>query len=75
MTEYRAVAKGFSVTREHEGRGRVRTNGPSIKMSRTPVSVGRPAMVPGSAAPEVLGDRSTDLSEIGVVVGAESAAG
>ena len=75
MTEYRAVTNGMSVTREHEGRGRVRTNGPSIKMSRTPVTVGRPAMLPGSAAAHVLGDRSSDLSELGVVVGAESGSG
>ena len=75
MTEYRAVTNGLSVTREHEGRGRVRTNGPSIKMSRTPVTVGRPAMLPGSAAAHVLGDRSSDLSELGVVVGAESGSG
>jgi len=75
MTDYRAVANGLSVTREHEGRGRVRTNGPSIRMSRTPVTVGRPAMLPGSAAAHVLGDRSSDLSELGVVVGADSGSG
>ena len=68
MTEYRAVTNGFSVTREHEGRGRVRTNGPSIKMSRTPATIGRPAMLPGSAASEVLGDRSEALTEAGVLV-------
>ena len=68
MTEYRAVTNGFSVTREHDGRGRVRTNGPSIKMSRTPTTIGRPAMLPGSAASEVLGDRSDDLIQSGVLV-------
>ena len=71
MTEERAVSLGFSITREHEGRGRVRTNGPSVKMSRTPVTVGRPAMVPGSGASEVLGEQTPDLSEAGVVVGAD----
>lgn len=67
MTTERAVAHGFSVTREHEGRGRVRTNGPSVKMSRTPVTVGRPAMLPGSAASEVLGERSAAFEAAGVL--------
>ena len=71
MTNERAVRLGLSITREHEGRGRVRTNGPSIRMSRTPVTVGRPAMTPGSAAADVLGDRSRSLSELGVVVAAD----
>ncbi len=71
MTNERAVRLGLSITREHEGRGRVRTNGPSIRMSRTPVTVGRPAMTPGAAAADVLGDRSRSLSEIGVVVAAD----
>ncbi len=71
MTAERAVARGFSVTREHEGRGRVRTNGPAIQMSRTPVQVGRPAMRPGSGAEEVLGDRTTPLKEAGVVIAAD----
>ena len=75
MTDDRAVANGFSATRDHEGRGRVRTNGPSVRMSRTPATIGRPAMVPGSAAAEVLGDRSEDLSELGVVVAADAAGG
>ena len=71
MTLERAVRLGLSVTREHEGRGRVRTNGPSVRMSRTPTVVGRPAMLPGSAAAEVLGDRASRLSEAGVVVAAD----
>ncbi|MCY3557941.1 MAG: CoA transferase [Chloroflexi bacterium] len=75
MTNERAVRLGFSVTREHEGRGRVRTNGPSIRMGRTPTTIGRPAMLPGSAATEVLGERSEDLSELGVVVAADAAGG
>ena len=70
MTNERAVAAGMSVTREHEGRGRVRTNGPSIKMSRTPVEVGRPAMSPGSAASEVFGDEANTLSESGALIAA-----
>ena len=70
MTDERAVATGMSVTRAHEGRGRVRTNGPSIKMSRTPVDVGRPAMSPGSAASEVFGDEAGNLSESGALIAA-----
>ena len=71
MTNVRAVASGMSITRAHEGRGRVRTNGPSIKMSRTPVEAGAPAMSPGSAAAAVLGDRARDLTELGVVVASD----
>ncbi len=71
MTTPRAVELGLSVTREHEGRGRVRTNGPSVRMSRTPVSVGRPAMTPGSGAAEVLGERAPALSEAGVIIAAD----
>lgn len=67
MTDERAVSSGLSVTRAHEGRGRVRTNGPSIKMSRTPAIIGRPAMLPGSAADEVLGEQSAALAEAGVL--------
>ena len=67
MTNGRAVAHGLSITREHEGRGRVRTNGPSIQMSRTPVAAGRPAMLPGAAAHDVLGERADALAAAGVV--------
>ncbi len=70
MTAERAIRLGLSVTREHEGRGRVRTNGPSVRMSRTPVNIGRPAMLPGSAGAEVLGERASSLSEAGVLVAA-----
>ena len=71
MTDERAVEKGLSITREHDGRGRVRTNGPSVQLSRTPVVVGRPAMTPGSAAADVLGDKSAPLVESGVVIAAD----
>ena len=70
MTDERAVQLGLSITREHDGRGRVRTNGPSIKMGRTPVEVGRPAMLPGSAGAEVFGEQSDALSESGVLIAA-----
>lgn len=75
MTAERAVERGFSLTREHEGRGRVRTNGPSIQLSRTPVEAGNPAMRPGSGAADVLGDKAEALQSAGVVVAADSAAG
>ncbi len=67
MTNPRAVKLGLSLTREHDGRGRVRTNGPSVNLSRTPVVAGRPAMLPGSAAPELLGERAKELTAAGVL--------
>ena len=68
MTAARAVELGLSITREHEGRGRVRTNGPSVRMGRTPVQAGRPAMLPGSGAVEALGaERVRTLTAAGVV--------
>ena len=57
QTEY-AVARGLSITREHEGRGQVRTTGPSPILSRTPAIPGAPASVPGA-------DEQAILAELG----------
>ena len=48
------VAHGLSVTREHDDLGRITTTGPAPRLSRTPVSIGRPAPRPGSDAREIL---------------------
>ena len=45
---------GLSITRDHDGFGPITTNGPSPRLSRTPVRPGRPAPRPGSDAPEIL---------------------
>ena len=71
MTAERAVQQGFALTREHDGRGRVRTNAPSIQLSRTPVRAGDPASKPGADAASVLGERAGELAEMGVVVAAD----
>ena len=49
-----AVARGLSVTREHEARGQVRTTGPSAALSRTPAIAGRAAPIPGSDEQAIL---------------------
>jgi crotonobetainyl-CoA:carnitine CoA-transferase CaiB-like acyl-CoA transferase len=60
MTDPLAQARGLAVTRDHEGFGPITTTAPGIKLSRTPVTVGRPAAKPGSDAAGV-------LAEIGLV--------
>ena len=48
------TSRGVSITREHDGPGRVRTTGPSPRLSRTPVRPGAPASAPGADGPAVL---------------------
>jgi crotonobetainyl-CoA:carnitine CoA-transferase CaiB-like acyl-CoA transferase len=55
------TTRGVSITRDHDGPGRVRTTGPSPRLSRTPVRPGAPASAPGSDAASVLAEH--DLSE------------
>jgi len=47
-------ARGLSATREHDEIGPVTTTGPGIKLSRTPLVIGRPAPKPGSDAASIL---------------------
>ena len=56
MTDPLVVARGLAVTREHEGFGPITTTAPGMRLSRTPVSVGRPAAKPGSDAAGVLAE-------------------
>lgn len=49
-----ARAQGLVVTREHDVLGLVTTAGPGIKLSGTPVRLGRPAPKPGADAKEIL---------------------
>ena len=67
------ASRGISITREHDGPGRVRTTGPSPMLSRTPVRPGAPASAPGADGPAILeelglGDRRTALLGTGAVV-------
>ena len=48
------TSRGVSITREHDGPGRVRTTGPSPRLSRTPVRPGAPASAPGADGASVL---------------------
>lgn len=54
MTDPLVQARGLAVTREHEGFGPITTTAPGVRLSRTPMTVGRPAPKPGSDAPSVL---------------------
>jgi crotonobetainyl-CoA:carnitine CoA-transferase CaiB-like acyl-CoA transferase len=56
MTDPLVQARGLAVTREHEGFGPITTTAPGMRLSRTPVTVGRPAPKPGSDAPGILAE-------------------
>ena len=56
MTDPLVVARGLAVTRDHEGFGPITTTAPGMRLSRTPVTVGRPAAKPGSDAASVLAE-------------------
>ncbi|MDA0353844.1 MAG: CoA transferase [Chloroflexi bacterium] len=67
------ISRGISLTREHQGPGRVRTTGPSPRLSRTPVHPGAPASAPGADGNAVLreyglADDLPDLIASGVLV-------
>jgi crotonobetainyl-CoA:carnitine CoA-transferase CaiB-like acyl-CoA transferase len=56
----------LSITREHDEVGRVTTNGPAPRLSRTPPVPGKPAPKPGSDIASVLAgiDRLDDLDRL-----------
>jgi crotonobetainyl-CoA:carnitine CoA-transferase CaiB-like acyl-CoA transferase len=56
MTDPLVQARGLAITRDHEGFGPITTTAPGIKLSRTPVTVGRVAPKPGSDAASVLAE-------------------
>ncbi len=56
MTDPLVQARGLAITRDHEGFGPITTTAPGMKLSRTPVTVGRPAAKPGSDAASVLAE-------------------
>ena len=56
MTDPLVQARGLAVTRDHEGFGPITTTAPGMKLSRTPVTAGRPAARPGSDAAGVLAE-------------------
>jgi len=56
MTDPVVCARGLAVTRDHEGFGPITTTAPGVRLSRTPMTVGRPAPKPGSDAASVLAE-------------------
>lgn len=56
MTDPISVSRGLAVTRDHEGFGPITTTAPGMRLSATPVTVGRPAAKPGSDAASVLAE-------------------
>jgi crotonobetainyl-CoA:carnitine CoA-transferase CaiB-like acyl-CoA transferase len=56
MTDPLTTARGLAMTRDHEGFGPITTTAPGVRLSRTPVNVGRPAAKPGSDAASVLAE-------------------
>ena len=56
MTDPLTVARGVAITRDHEGFGPITTTAPGVRLSRTPVTPGRPAAKPGSDAASVLAE-------------------
>jgi len=56
MMDPLTVARGVAVTRDHEGFGPITTTAPGMRLSRTPVTPGRPAAKPGSDAASVLAE-------------------
>ena len=56
MTDQLVQARGLAITRDHEGFGPITTTAPGVRLSRTPVTPGRPAAKPGSDAASVLAE-------------------
>jgi crotonobetainyl-CoA:carnitine CoA-transferase CaiB-like acyl-CoA transferase len=56
MTDPLVQQRGLAVTRDHEGFGPITTTAPGVRLSRTPMNIGRPAPKPGSDAASVLAD-------------------
>jgi crotonobetainyl-CoA:carnitine CoA-transferase CaiB-like acyl-CoA transferase len=56
MQDPSAIQHGLSLTRHHPGQGMVTTNGPGIRLSRTPLTPGRPTPMPGSDAASILAE-------------------
>lgn len=56
MTDPLVQARGLAITREHAGFGQITTTAPGVRLSGTPMTVGRPAPKPGSDAAGVLAE-------------------
>lgn len=67
MSDPWAVDNGMSITREHDSAGSITTNGPSARLTRTPLVAGKPAPVPGGDGIAVLSD-IMDTEEIAILI-------
>lgn len=72
MTDPWAIAHGLSVTRPHDTGELITTVGPAARLSRTPVTPGRPAATPGADGLAILGkvglaDREAELRASGAL--------
>jgi crotonobetainyl-CoA:carnitine CoA-transferase CaiB-like acyl-CoA transferase len=56
MTDPLTQTRSLAITRHHEGFGPITTTAPGVRLSRTPVTPGRPAAKPGSDAAGVLAE-------------------
>jgi crotonobetainyl-CoA:carnitine CoA-transferase CaiB-like acyl-CoA transferase len=56
MTDPLTQGRGLAITRDHEGFGPLTTTAPGVKLSRTPMTIGRAAAKPGSDAASVLAE-------------------
>ena len=63
----RLIERGISITRRHDGQGRVRTTGPSPRLSRTPVRPGAPASAPGADGAAVINEIGLGAERAGLV--------
>jgi crotonobetainyl-CoA:carnitine CoA-transferase CaiB-like acyl-CoA transferase len=56
LSDQYVLSHGLSVTRVHDEIGPVTTCGPAVRLSQTPVAIGRPAPKPGSDAASILAE-------------------
>lgn len=56
MEDPLAIRQGLSITRPHDHQGMITTSGPGIRLSRTPMTPGRPTPMPGTDAESILRD-------------------
>ncbi|MCU1689517.1 MAG: putative acyl-CoA transferase/carnitine dehydratase [Jatrophihabitantaceae bacterium] len=60
MDDPYAIARGLSLTREHQGIGLVQTTGPAPMLSGTPLRPGRPAPSPGADSADIIAELGLD---------------
>jgi crotonobetainyl-CoA:carnitine CoA-transferase CaiB-like acyl-CoA transferase len=66
MADAAVQARGLSITRRHDTGDEITTIGPAVRLSRTPVTPGRPVASPGADAAAILAalGRADDLAPL-----------